>query len=378
FQPLIDNSTLVKISDEAGGFVQYITGPGWMNTIGDMNNTEGYYINLSASSSISTNGTIVIYPFDIPLITGWNIMGYPCDVSQTAMTVLQPLIDAGYLVKVIDEAGGFIQYITGIGWLNTINTFDPGEGYYINVNTDCTLSLSDPGKGTIPYAPPEAPATNYFASFTGNPFSPMNIVVRDIHTDGFILEDGDEIAVYDGDLQVGSTVISFNGKDYHGIIARNDDPVTEIIDGFTNGDEITFKLWDKSEDMVYSNIESTHLYGDEEFKPLGTFLGDLKVSSTGDGEFRLPAATFLGKNFPNPFSDKTRINYGIAEDAIVTISVHDISGRTVMVLQNSHMPAGEYYVEMNKASFQAGIYYYNMKVTGRNTSFSETRKMILF
>ncbi|MCK5080044.1 MAG: PKD domain-containing protein, partial [Bacteroidales bacterium] len=114
FQPLIDNSTLVKISDEAGGFVQYITGPGWMNTIGDMNNTEGYYINLSASSSISTNGTIVIYPFDIPLTTGWNIMGYPCDVSQTAMTVLQPLIDDGYLVKVIDESGGFIQYITGI------------------------------------------------------------------------------------------------------------------------------------------------------------------------------------------------------------------------------------------------------------------------
>jgi len=48
FQPLIDDGKLVKISDEAGGFVQYITGPGWMNTIGDMSNADGYYVNLSS------------------------------------------------------------------------------------------------------------------------------------------------------------------------------------------------------------------------------------------------------------------------------------------------------------------------------------------
>lgn len=130
--------------------------------------------------------------------------------------------------------------------------------------------------------------------------------------------------------------------------------------------------------MVYSNIEATHLYGDKEFSSLGTFYGDLKVSSLGDEEFGLPASTFLGQNYPNPYSEKTRINYGIAEDAVVTISVHDVSGRAVMVLQNSHMPAGTYYLEMSKESLEAGIYYYSMKVNGKNTNFSETRKMILF
>ncbi len=379
FQPLIDNSTLVKISDEAGGFVQYITGPGWMNTIGDMNNTEGYYINLTTAGSLTTNGILVAYPFDIPLSSGWNIMSYPCEVSQVAITVLQPVIDDGYLVKVISESGGIIQYIAGLGWINTIVNFVPGEGYYINVNTNTTLSLADPAKSPLPqtFPEPEKP-TDFFAYQTSNPFAPMNIVIRDIITDVFNVEDGDEIAVFDGDIQVGSTVITSNGKAYYGIIARTDDPLTEMIDGFTKGNEITFKLWDRSEDVVYSNIEATHLYGDKEFSSLGTFYGDLKVSSLGDEEFGLPASTFLGQNYPNPYSEKTRINYGIAEDAVVTISVHDVSGRAVMVLQNSHMPAGTYYLEMSKESLEAGIYYYSMKVNGKNTNFSETRKMILF
>jgi hypothetical protein len=379
YQALIDNGSLVKISDEAGGFVQYITGLGWLNTIGDMSNTEGYYVNLSSAESFNTSGTAVSYPFDIPLITGWNIMGYPADVQQDAMAVLQPIIDDGYLVKVSSESGGVIQYITGLGWINTIVNFNPTEGYYINVNTDCNLPLNSPAKSSLPQTTlPQEKPTEFFDGQTSNPFSPMNIVIRDIHTDGFDMEEGDEIAVYDGDLLVGSAVITLDDNDYHGIIARTDDPVTPMTDGFTNGNEITFRFWDKSEDVLYSIIEATHLYGDQKYNSLGTFVGDLKIISLGDEDFRSPASTFLGQNFPNPYNDRTRINYGIAEEAYVNISVHDVSGRTVMILKNSNMPSGKYYIEMNKASLEAGLYYYTMKVNGRNTKFSETRKMILY
>ena len=378
FQPLIDNGKLVKISDEAGGFVQYITGPGWMNTIGDMGNTEGYYVNLASAGSLTTNGTPVSYPYGIPLESGWNIMSYPCDVSQTAMTVLQPLIDDGYLVKVIDQSGGFIQYITGMGWINTINTFETGEGYYINVNTNCTLSLADPGKGTDPIVEPGNISPVYFASYTSNPYSPMNLVVRNIDTDGFQIEAGDEIAVYDADIQVGSIVVSEEGRDHQTIIARSDDPVTQLTDGFTTGNEMSFRYYDRSEDAEYANIVATFLYGDPVFNPLGTYLGDLKISSLGNGSNVTSGNTFLGQNFPNPYSEKTRIAYGIAEDAMVTISVYDVSGRTVKVLQSGRLPAGQYHIEMQKSSLEEGIYYYRMEARGSSTNFSETRKMILF
>ena len=50
----------------------------------------------------------------------------------------------GTLVKVIDESGDVIQDVGGsIGWFNSIGSFEPGEGYYIKVNSDVTLSFDD-------------------------------------------------------------------------------------------------------------------------------------------------------------------------------------------------------------------------------------------
>ena len=139
--PLVTSTELTKVINEAGGFIQYIPGLGWMNTIGDMANTEGYYIKVTATTSFDATGMPVSLPINIPLSTGWNIMGYPIDLSQDAITILQPLINDSELIKVINEAGGFIQYIPGVGWMNTIGDFDPGEGYYIKVNADATLTI---------------------------------------------------------------------------------------------------------------------------------------------------------------------------------------------------------------------------------------------
>ena len=145
-QPLVTASELTKAIDEAGGFIQYIPGVGWMNTIGDMANTEGYYIKVTSNTSLEATGSAVATPYNIPLSSGWNIMGYPVDQSQDAITILQPLINNSELIKVINEAGGFIQYIPGVGWMNTIGDFDPGEGYYIKVNANTSLTFG----GTTP------------------------------------------------------------------------------------------------------------------------------------------------------------------------------------------------------------------------------------
>ena len=138
---LVISTELTKVIDEAGGFIQFIPGVGWMNTIGDMANTEGYYIKVTNNTSLNATGVDVSLPFTIPLSTGWNIMGYPVDQSQDAITIIQPLIDSSELIKVIDETGGFIQEIPGVGWMNTIGNFSPGEGYYIKVNSNTTLTI---------------------------------------------------------------------------------------------------------------------------------------------------------------------------------------------------------------------------------------------
>jgi len=107
-----------------------------------MENTEGYYIKVNNDTSIEVAGMPVSTPIDIPLNAGWSIIGYPNDQPSDAIVVLQPLIDNNELIKVIDEAGGFIQSIPGVGWMNTIGNFEPGKGYYIKLNVSSTLTLN--------------------------------------------------------------------------------------------------------------------------------------------------------------------------------------------------------------------------------------------
>jgi len=138
---LVTSGELLKSIDEAGGFIQNIPGVGWMNTIGDMANTEGYYIKVANNTSLDATGSLVNLPYNIPLNTGWNIMGYPSDVAEDAIIILDDLITADVLIKVINEAGGFIQEIPSVGWMNTIGDFEGGEGYYIKVVADTTLTI---------------------------------------------------------------------------------------------------------------------------------------------------------------------------------------------------------------------------------------------
>ncbi len=141
-QPMINAGTLIKVIDEAGNIIQYFPW-GWTNNIGNMALTEGYYIKVTAPCTLSLTGVAAATPYTIPLSNGWNIMGYPCQNPQNALTGLQPLITSGALLKVFDEAGNIIQNFPW-GWVNNIGNMKAGEGYYIKVNVACSITLSNP------------------------------------------------------------------------------------------------------------------------------------------------------------------------------------------------------------------------------------------
>lgn len=142
-QPLIDNETLHKIIDEAGNITQHMPW-GWVNNIGNMSNTEGYYVKVTSNITLSVYGSVVPCPFDIDLFAGWNIMGYPCQNPKDAMEALQVLIDEGKLDKVIDENGNILQHMPW-GWVNNIGDLSPGEGYYIKLSENASITFEEPG-----------------------------------------------------------------------------------------------------------------------------------------------------------------------------------------------------------------------------------------
>jgi hypothetical protein len=144
FAQLINDGYLIKVQDEAGNvLVQNLQGD-WVNSIGNYGQEEGYYVKVNAACNLYIHGYNVITPLNISLQPGWNIISYPYLTPQDALTILQPLINANQLVKVQDERGIIIIKNSFGVWINNIGNFTSGEGYYINVNANTTLTYPAP------------------------------------------------------------------------------------------------------------------------------------------------------------------------------------------------------------------------------------------
>lgn len=87
----------------------------------------------------------------------------------------------------------------------------------------------------------------------------------------------------------------------------------------------------------------------------------------------------LGQNYPNPASGKTQIDYNIATSAVVTISLHDVTGRVIRTLINEPVQAGTHTLQVGELSaLPNGSYFYRMDVQQNNKiSFSQTRKLVV-
>ena len=96
-----------------------------------------------------------------------------------------------------------------------------------------------------------------------------------------------------------------------------------------------------------------------------------------------PGETELLGNYPNPFNPETWIPYRLAEDAFVTLTIYDGSGRVVRTLNVGHQIASAY-ENRSKAIYwdgrndvgepvASGVYFYTLTAG----DYSATRKMLV-
>jgi PKD repeat protein len=79
------------------------------------------------------------------------------------------------------------------------------------------------------------------------------------------------------------------------------------------------------------------------------------------------------ENYPNPFSDNTSISYSISKDAAVSVSVVDLLGNTVALIESGNHPAGSYTLNWNAEGTAEGMYLLQLKV---NNTVS-TKKLVI-
>lgn len=106
--------------------------------------------------------------------------------------------------------------------------------------------------------------------------------------------------------------------------------------------------------------------------------GTFEYANEVEVEVLPPAEFSIAQNFPNPFNPSTKINYSLAVDSKVTLSVYNLLGEAVSTLVNNNVTAGTHTVNFDAVDFNSGVYFYSINAQGINgESFTQVRKMML-
>lgn len=99
---------------------------------------------------------------------------------------------------------------------------------------------------------------------------------------------------------------------------------------------------------------------------------DLPVIPNHVDDFKFDA--YLAENYPNPADEITMIEFGIVNNAKVTIDVFDFKGTFIQNIQDAYFNSGIHKISINTEDYISGIYMISLMVNGKIIS---SRKMIV-
>ncbi|MBU1637061.1 T9SS type A sorting domain-containing protein [bacterium] len=101
---------------------------------------------------------------------------------------------------------------------------------------------------------------------------------------------------------------------------------------------------------------------------------DCVIISADDDNHNVPSSFALYQNYPNPFNPSTNIQFDLAKNTNVTLTVFNVLGQEVVtLLNNKPLAAGVHMAEFDAANLTSGVYVYQLKADG----MTQTRKMVL-
>jgi len=382
------NGNLNKVKNTAAGSVRKI-GANWVNGIGNWVNTEGYIFYMNGPANFSITGYAIDdqtpIHFDTP---GIKIIGYIKDHDVNAIDAFGSYFNAGQIDIVKNSNGNILRKIGGI-WVNNIGNLNVGQGYMINV-------VAPPVPPFVPFDfqyPAGKKATTAIKSATAQHFvveggdasEPVyTVYISGAAINGYALQQGDEIGVYDGENLVGSLALTQTPTEDNQF--ENAIPVFSAIvdgDGYTANHPLNFKIWKASDNTEYADVPfnlsnpggealMTGLYPEED----GAYsVASLKMTSTGLSNDQLITNTVA--IYPNPFSNTIHIEYYLNETANVNISVYNSVGQEIATLMNRQQATGKQNLQFDGSKLQQGIYNLKITVSNGNNKFSEIRKIVL-
>ena len=237
------------------------------------------------------------------------------------------------------DASIILQY--GVGLIDTL-PYDTSNG---NLLAKGAITMED--GSYVPGQVVEVPLTlsggSNILSFEGcMSYRPEQLVYNDIEwsqaTEGFLIEVNES----DGRLVFAGAGSAPDGES--GVFAT----VRFVINASFSGGETTVSL-DKlrwNEGAVKNDVAVSTL------SRIAAI--DLNVSG-------IPTEYSLSQNYPNPFNPVTTIQYAIPEKSHITLTIYNIAGQALEVLENQSKEPGYYSVQWDASKVGSGVYIYEIK-----------------
>lgn len=328
---VLESIEYVRNSD--GAMLRKI-GPNWVNNIGDWIAEEGYLFKATGAGSFVISGTRLPVTTPIVIDAGFTFISYLPEAPMDALLAFETILTDN-LEYVRNSQGSMVRKI-GPNWVNNIGDANPTEGYLVKLLGEETLIYPEGGKSSIT----SNPAPQHYIFEGGNAADP----VYTIYVDG--LEIGDEVATFDGDKMVGSTIISAED------VFANNIAIFKTLnsgDGYEVGNKISFKVWSAKNN---TEVTADYLFTN----PFGNAYMNYEFPNN-DGEYSVAYFTKNSSNianeanisiYPNPVKNSLNID---SQELIENVQVFNYLGSLVFEQKcNSNS------VKVNTSDFIKGMY----------------------
>lgn len=338
---------IIKTNDS---YAQAGANGNWSGTLQQIGWKKSYQIMVSAPTELQVIGQLISDTVTIPVVSGWNWIGYPYDEIGTITEYMQSFGNTNS--DVMQSNTQFSTFASGV-WNGSLQNMQPGRGYKLKAATG----------GNILVEPRSAPDWN--PDVFGNEFN-MNVTA---------------VVKANGNEQMGNFIVgAFINGTCVGVsapqLAGSSPRVFLTLHGETvdNGGNLQFFIYDYNTDSVYTptyaslafttdaqegNIENAFELN------LETPLSINNVSTKGK--------FVLHQNVPNPFNGNTMIRFDMPSDEQVTLQVFDYTGKLVAEPFNGKLTQGIHSIQFNPESLPAGMYFYRMQAG----VFNATKKMVI-
>lgn len=341
-------------------------GFGWFGTLKQLNSEDLYIVEVGASCGIDMDGVAAHVPGkERALVAGWNWISYTPQVSISTADALASLtpVNGDYIKNQVASA----TYYDGFGWIGSLKTMHPGEGYMMKIANDDVLVYPSSGstKKSLEISGEEGTLPPGYQSFNPYQYQHNGSLTAAVFLEGTTeAAEADVLSAWVGEECRGQVSGMFFGpadQVLFPLMIHSNTEEGEVVN-FRYYHAVTGKTYEIEEDIAF---ESQMVLGDA----LETIALHADMVSGSDltriDEDFMQSRTHL-KAWPNPFSGQVHIRFTVPGQSQVSLEIYDIYGSLQEVLTRDSYAAGDHSITWQPAEKSAGTWFLKLSAGDRH------------